>query len=93
MKRIAALLLLGVLSLACSLPAAAQRENRSIGENGQEARRAAKQQRKYSKKMAKKHAAKKHAVKKVAASAQKAQAADASAPAKKMTKKAAPKKK
>ena len=54
MKRIAAFLLLGLLTIASWLPAAAQRENRSIGENGSEARRAAKQQQKYSKKMAKK---------------------------------------
>jgi hypothetical protein len=45
MKRTAALILC-VLSLAWSFPAHAQRENRSIGENGREARRAAKQQRK-----------------------------------------------
>ena len=54
MKRIAALLLLGVLSLACSLPAAAQRENRSIGENGREAKKASKQYQKAQKKNAKK---------------------------------------
>jgi hypothetical protein len=53
MKRIAALLLLFTLNVA-SIPARAQRENRSIGENGIEAKRAAKQQRKYSKKTAKK---------------------------------------
>jgi len=46
MKRTAALILLLASTVAVSLPAAAQRENRSIGENGQEARKAAKQQRK-----------------------------------------------
>jgi len=62
MKRIAALILLCVLSVAWPLPASAQRENRSIGENGREARKAAKQQQKASKKMAKKQrkAAKKY---------------------------------
>ena len=54
MKRIAALLLLVAGSAVWSIPAAAQRENRSIGENGREARKAAKQQQKASKKMAKK---------------------------------------
>lgn len=54
MKRIAAFLLLFALSLAVSIPAHAQRENRSIGENGIEAKRAAKQQQKYTKKTAKK---------------------------------------
>jgi hypothetical protein len=53
MKRIAALILLGVLSAAASLPANAQRENRSIGENSREARKAAKHQQKASKKLAK----------------------------------------
>jgi hypothetical protein len=53
MKRIAAFVLLFALS-AVSIPAHAQRENRSIGENGIEAKRAAKQQRKYTKKTAKK---------------------------------------
>ncbi len=62
MKRIAAFLLLGVLSVAWSIPAVAQRENRSIGENSREARKAAKQQQKASKKLAKKQrkAAKKY---------------------------------
>jgi hypothetical protein len=46
MKRLAPLLLLLASFLAGTLPAAAQRENRSIGENGIEARKAAKQQRK-----------------------------------------------
>ena len=50
MKRIATFLLLFTLSIAVSIPAHAQRENRSIGENGREARRAAKQQQKYSEK-------------------------------------------
>jgi hypothetical protein len=54
MKRIAALLLLLALSIASSTPAFAERENRSIGENSQEARKAAKQQQKYAKKQAKK---------------------------------------
>jgi hypothetical protein len=55
MKRIAACLLLGVLSLAWSTPVFAQKhENRSIGENGREARRAQKQYQKYSKRQAKK---------------------------------------
>ena len=53
MKRTAAFLLLFALSVA-TIPAHAQRENRSIGENGIEAKRAAKQQQKYSKKTAKK---------------------------------------
>jgi hypothetical protein len=53
MKRIAALILLGALSLAWSTPAIAQHENRSIGENSREARKAAKQQQKASKKLAK----------------------------------------
>jgi hypothetical protein len=52
MKRFAAFLLLAVLSVA-ALPASAQRENRSIGENGREAKQAMKQQQKYSKKQAK----------------------------------------
>ncbi len=46
MKRMTVLLLLVASSVAWSIPATAQRENRSIGENGQEAREAAKQQRK-----------------------------------------------
>lgn len=46
MKRTAALILLLASTLAWTIPATAQRENRSIGENGIEARRAAKQQRK-----------------------------------------------
>jgi Tat protein secretion system quality control protein TatD with DNase activity len=46
MKRIAAILLLAACSAAWSIPAYAQRENRSIGENGQEAKKASKQYRK-----------------------------------------------
>jgi hypothetical protein len=54
MKRVAACLLLGMaLCLAWPMPSAAQRENRSIGENQIEAKRAAKQQRRYAKKQAK----------------------------------------
>jgi len=53
MKRIAAFLLLLVVATAWSLPAMAERENRSIGENSREARKAAKQQQKYAKKQAK----------------------------------------
>jgi hypothetical protein len=52
MKRIASLLLLGILCAAA--PAAASHtENRGIGENQREAKRAAKQQKKYSKKQVK----------------------------------------
>ena len=54
MKRIAALLLLAASSVVWSTPATAQRENRSIGENGREARKAAKQQQKASKKVVRK---------------------------------------
>ena len=46
MKRIAALILLAALGVAGSTPAAAQSENRSIGENSREAKKAAKQQQK-----------------------------------------------
>ena len=62
MKRIAAFILLAVLSVAGSIPASAEKENRSIGENSREARKAAKQQQKASKKIAKKQrkAAKKY---------------------------------
>lgn len=62
MKRIVALLLLAAACVAWSVPASAQRENRSIGENGREARKAAKQQQKASRKIAKKQrkAAKKY---------------------------------
>jgi hypothetical protein len=60
MKRIAALILLLASSVAWSLPG--KTENRSIGENGREARKAAKQQQKASKKIARKQrrAAKKY---------------------------------
>jgi hypothetical protein len=54
MKRIATFLLLAAASLAWSIPANAQRENRSVGENGIEAKRAAKQYQKASKKEARK---------------------------------------
>jgi len=54
MKRFAAFLLLLALAIASSTPAFAERENRSIGENSREARKAAKQQQKYAKKQAKK---------------------------------------
>jgi len=54
MKRLAVLILLLASTVVLTLPAAAQRENRSIGENGIEARKAAKQQRKLVKKNAKK---------------------------------------
>ncbi len=52
MKRIAAFLLLAVISLA-SLPAFARKENKAIGENQSEAKRAMKQQQKYNRKQAK----------------------------------------
>lgn len=54
MKRLASLLLLAALSAAAAIPAYAQRENTSIGENQREARKAAKQQRKYVSKNARK---------------------------------------
>jgi len=54
MKRIAAFLLLLASTVAWPLLASAQRENRSIGENGVEARKAAKQQQKTNKRLAKK---------------------------------------
>lgn len=54
MKRIRALLLLVSLSIAFSVPAVSQRENRSIGENGREARQAARQQQKATRKLARK---------------------------------------
>ncbi len=53
MKRIAAILLLAAASVVWSLPATAQRENRSIGENSREAKKAAKQYQKTAKKAAK----------------------------------------
>ena len=46
MKRIAAFIVLLASVVTWTIPALAQRENRSIGENGKEARKAAKQQRK-----------------------------------------------
>ena len=52
MKRIAALMLLLASSVAWAMPGKAERTN--IGENGREARKAAKQYRKASKKAAKK---------------------------------------
>jgi hypothetical protein len=54
MKPTATILLLAAASLAWSLPANAQHENRSIGENSIEARRASKQYQKAAKKAAKK---------------------------------------
>jgi hypothetical protein len=62
MKQAVALILIAALSVTGSLPASAQRENRSIGENSREAKKAAKQQQKASKKIAKKQrkAAKKY---------------------------------
>ena len=62
MKRTAAFLLLLAAGIACSIPALAQKENRSIGENSIEARKAAKQYQKAAKKTAKKQrkAAKKY---------------------------------
>jgi hypothetical protein len=53
MKRIATFLLLAAASVAWSIPANAQPENRSIGENSREARKAAKQYQKAAKKAAK----------------------------------------
>jgi hypothetical protein len=50
MKRFAAILLLAACTAASSIPAYAQKENRSIGENGQEAKKASKQYRKAQKK-------------------------------------------
>jgi F0F1-type ATP synthase membrane subunit b/b' len=52
MKRFAVFVLLAVLTVTAPLLVNAQRENRSIGENGREAKQAAKQQRKYLKKTA-----------------------------------------
>jgi hypothetical protein len=54
MKRIAAILLLAACCATCSIPAYAQKENRSIGENAAEAKRASKQYRKAQKKALKK---------------------------------------
>ncbi|MGA7367468.1 MAG: hypothetical protein WBX04_20275 [Candidatus Sulfotelmatobacter sp.] len=53
MKRTAAILLLAAASAAWSIPATAQHENRSIGENSIEAKRAAKQYQKAAKTAAK----------------------------------------
>jgi hypothetical protein len=53
MKRKAAILLLAAASVAWSMPATAQPENRSIGENSREAKKAAKQYQKAAKKAAK----------------------------------------
>jgi hypothetical protein len=53
MKRIAAFLLLAAFSLAWAIPAFAKQENRKIGENQLEAKRAAKRYQKYGKKQAK----------------------------------------
>ncbi len=53
MKRIAALLLLALLTVAGSVPAYARKENKAIGENSKEAKRASKQFQKYGKKQAK----------------------------------------
>jgi hypothetical protein len=64
MKRIAAWVLLAGLSFTGSM--AAQRENRSIGENSREAKKASRQYQKYGKKQAKKQ-------RKAAKRAQKAQ--------------------
>jgi len=54
MKRFTAFILLLASSIAWPIPAFARKENKSIGENGQEARKAAKQQRKIVGKNAKK---------------------------------------
>lgn len=54
MKRITAFLLFALLTATCSIPAFARKENKAIGENGQDARKAAKQQRKIVKRNAKK---------------------------------------
>lgn len=54
MKRIATFILLAALAVGATVPVYAQRENRSIGENSREAKKAAKQQRKYVNKNAKK---------------------------------------
>jgi hypothetical protein len=54
MKRFTAFILLLAASIAWPIPALARKENKSIGENGQEARKAARQQRKVVNKNAKK---------------------------------------
>lgn len=53
MRRIAAAVLLLAATIVSSMPAIAQRENRSIGENQIEAKRASKKYQKYGKKQAK----------------------------------------
>lgn len=53
MKRTAATVLLFAAALIGSIPLLAQRENRSIGENQVEAKRASKKYQKYGKKQAK----------------------------------------
>lgn len=57
MKRIAAYVLTIMLAAGCAAPlyAAQKKENRGIGENQAEAKRAAKQYKKYSNKQAKQH--------------------------------------
>ena len=54
MKRTFAFLLLAAATMAWSLPATAQPENKSIGENSREARKASKQYQKAAKKAARK---------------------------------------
>jgi hypothetical protein len=54
MKRISTFLLLAAVSVAWSLPATAQPENKSIGENRREAKKASKQYQKAAKKAARK---------------------------------------
>lgn len=66
MKRIAVFILMVTFAVAGVAPVFAQRENKSIGENGREAKKAAKQQRKYVNKNAKRQ-------RKAAKKAQKAQ--------------------
>ena len=53
MRRITSFVLALAFCVASTIPANAQRENTKIGENQREAKRAAKQQKKYSKKAAK----------------------------------------
>ena len=54
MKRIAAFLLLAAATVVCSIPASAQPENKRIGENSREAKKASKQYQKAAKKAARK---------------------------------------
>jgi hypothetical protein len=54
MKRFTAFILLLAASIAWPVPANARKENKAVGENGQEARKAARQQRKIVNKNAKK---------------------------------------